>query len=107
MSMVKPATVKDLIALLAAILGVLCMIWTSVTYALEFLDTLARRKEVDDKMERVLKHNQRQLDEREQRDLKRKIFELNLIERPNNVERATKRQYQQELDEVNRRLGGQ
>ena len=107
MSMVRPASVRDWISLVAAILGVLGMIWTSVTYALEFLDTLARRKEVDDKMERFLRHNQRQLDEREQRDLKRKIFELDLIERPNNVERATKRQYQQDLDEVNRRLGGQ
>ena len=107
MNLVRPASMRDWIGLVAAILGVLGMIWTSVTYALDFLDSLARRKEVDDKMERVLKHNQRQLDEREQRDLKRKIFELNLIERPNNVERATKRQYQQELDEVNRRLGVQ
>lgn len=105
MALIKPITTKEKLTTASIFLGVVIALMTlgsSVVNAIDFVNSLAKKTEVDAKLEYYSKQTNQNMMDMERRSLKRKLFELNLIKTPTQSDTALIKQYQQDLDELNK-----
>lgn len=92
-------TMLDKIGVASVSSGLIAALWSGITCAIDYEQSLVKQPA----LQAIVNQNQMNMDAMERRELRRRLFELDLIEKPTKLQKAMREQYQADLNELDKR----